>query len=55
MQKEGKQKNILNQTKSTAAMWKMYNFFIQFQISGGKGFFKAANNLDPVVAICVGC
>ena len=27
MQKEGKQKNMLNQTKSTAAMWKMYNFF----------------------------
>jgi len=25
------------------------------QISGGKGFFKAANPMDPVVAICVGC
>ena len=26
-----------------------------FQISGGKGYFSAANENDPVVAICVGC
>merc|ERR1711922_54772 len=25
------------------------------QISGGKGYFKAANNDDPVVAICANC
>jgi len=27
----------------------------KIQISGGNGHFKAANNDDPVVAICVGC
>lgn len=27
----------------------------KIQISGGKGYFKAANDQDPVVAICVGC
>ena len=27
----------------------------KIQISGGRGYFKAVNNNDPVVAICVGC
>ena len=27
----------------------------KIQISGGRGYFKAVNNDDPVVAICVGC
>ena len=27
----------------------------KIQISGGRGYFKAAQENDPVVAICVGC
>ena len=27
----------------------------KIQISGGRGYFKAAEDNDPVVAICVGC
>ena len=48
MQKEGKQKNILNQTKSTSAMWKMYKFFLyNFRSAEGRDSSRRQTTWTP--------
>ena len=47
MQKEGKQKNILNQTKSTSAMWKMYNFFNTISDQRREGILQGSKQPGP--------
>ena len=47
MQKEGKQKNMLNQTKSTAAMWKMYNFFNTISDQRWEGILQGGKQPGP--------